>query len=257
MQTFSIFAFLIPVLFLMLLHDYLPWLLPTLGAFLIICVLTRKLTISAAVTAAIIGLSVLLGAGFSAACMLLTFFGLSVLATSHKKTLKAEIHPESVNETGRSAAQVFANGGVAGILSLLTIVFPIHSDLFLLMLAGSLASALADTLSSELGVVYGHRSFNIITFKKEAKGLDGVISIEGTLIGIAGALIIAMIYSLDLRRILIVAVAGTLGNIIDSILGSLLERKHLLGNNMVNFLNTLFAAVIAWAIYTVPIFSSN
>ena len=235
----------------MLLNDYLPWLLPTLGAFLVVCVRTRKLTTSAAIMAAVIGLLVLLGAGFSAACMLLTFFGLSVVATSHKKTIKAGIYPQPESEHGRSAAQVFANGGVAGILSLLAILFPPHKDLFTLLIAASLASALADTLSSELGILYGRRSFNIITFKKEERGLDGVISIEGTLIGIAAALIIAMIYSLDLKKILIVAVAGTLGNVVDSILGALLERKHLAGNNMVNFLNTLFAAVIAWAIYHV------
>ncbi len=43
-------------------------------------------------------------------------------------------------------------------------------------------------------MVYGRRFFNIITLKPDGKGLDGVISMEGTLIGIAGCVIIAAIY---------------------------------------------------------------
>jgi uncharacterized membrane protein len=40
-------------------------------------------------------------------------------------------------------------------------------------------------------------------------------------------------------------VAGIFGNLCDSILGASLERKQFIGNNTVNFLNTLFAAIFA------------
>jgi uncharacterized protein (TIGR00297 family) len=95
--------------------------------------------------------------------------------------------------------------------------------------------------------VYGKRFFNIITLKPDQRGLDGVISLEGTLIGIAGSCVIAVIYAVgfgwDLNLVWVV-IAGTVGNLSDSLLGALLERKHYISNNAVNFLNTLIAALV-------------
>ena len=228
-----------------------------LTALMVVCVKIKKLTLFAAVTATILGFLVALASGLKGISMLAAFFVLSVLATSHKKAEKLKIHPAEsagspeVEKTGRDSWQVLANGGIAGITAILVLLNPENSSYYLLMMAASLASALADTLSSELGTLYGSRFFNVITFKKEAKGLDGVISIEGTIIGAIGAGIIALIYAGFGKTALTVALAGILGNLTDSILGALLERKNLIGNNLVNFLNTLFAAVIALLLYLV------
>jgi uncharacterized protein (TIGR00297 family) len=101
-------------------------------------------------------------------------------------------------------------------------------------------------------MVYGKRFYNILSWKKEAKGLDGVISLEGTLIGIAGACIIGLIYTagrgID-KGLLVIVVAGTAGNLADSLFGAALERKGYLNNDWVNFLNTLSAVLLAYACY--------
>lgn len=206
----------------------------------VLCVLAKKLTPAAGVAAIVVGWLIFAGAGYVGELQLFTFFVLSVLATRHGRAIKGKAHGEM-----RDAFQVFANGGVAAILAVCAMIDYDHTAVYTLMIAGSLAAAIADTLSSELGMVYGKRTFNILTFRKEAKGLDGVISIEGTLIGAAGAFIIAGIYMWD-SSLWIITVAGVGGNVIDSILGATLERKGVIGNNVVNFFNTAAGALIAF-----------
>lgn len=218
---------------------------------MVISVKAKKLTTLAALSATGLGIMVLQAAQLKGVFMLLSFFLLSVWATAHKKSIKTRLHADNLASTGRTAGQVFANGGVAGLTAILAIIDPLHTDIYLIMMAASLASALADTLSSELGMVYGRRFYNIITFKKEANGLDGVVSLEGLLIGTVGACIIALIYSGFHKIGLIVVFAGILGNLSDSVLGATLERKHKIGNNTVNFLNTLFAALVAMVMYLI------
>lgn len=209
----------------------------------VLCVIIKKLTPAAGVAAIVVGWLIFAGAGYVGELQLFTFFVLSVLATRHGRSLKGKAHGEQ-----RDAFQVFANGGVATIIAVIAMIDYNHTSLYTLMIAGSLAAAIADTLSSELGMVYGKRTFNILTFRKEPKGLDGVISIEGTLIGAAGAFIIAAIYMWD-RSLWIITLAGVGGNVIDSLLGATLERKGIIGNNVVNFLNTLTGALIAYLLF--------
>lgn len=218
---------------------------------LILSVKFRKLTIPASVAAFITGLAIALGTGLTGVILLLTFFLLGVLATSHRKGLKAQLSPSEEQHTGRTVGQVFANGGTAAIVSAFAFFDPAHTPLYLLMLAASLASALADTTSSELGIIYGRNFYNIITFKRDTRGLDGVISLEGTLIGAGGAAIIAILYNGISYASLIVLLSGIAGNFMDSLLGAMLERKGIIGNNVVNFLNTLFAALLALALYLI------
>src|SRR4051812_27895785 len=134
--------------------------LPLLVVFMIACIKTRKLTVPASLLAALIGFLIVAGAGYPGLIMLGAFFIMGVLATSHKKELKA-----NADQQQRTASQVFANGGVAAILATIAWFHPSREELNLMM-AASLASATADTLSSELGMVYGRNFYNVLSFKR-------------------------------------------------------------------------------------------
>jgi uncharacterized protein (TIGR00297 family) len=219
-----------------------------LAAFLVVlmvsCYKFKKLTLQGSLAAGVVGLSVYLADHYRGLLLLLVFFVLSVLATSHKKALKFKLNPQSDQSGGRTAAQVFANGGVAAICALMGIADPERLPIYLVMLASSLASALADTLSSELGIVYGRRYYNAITFKKDSNGLDGVISLEGTVIGAIGAFLVGISFAGFSVTAVLIGLAGVIGNFADSVIGATLERKGVIGNNFVNFLNTFIAAIV-------------
>lgn len=210
-------------------------------------VTAKKLTFIAALTGGLVAYFVFTGAGFTGIAMMTIFFILGSAATSWQQNKKQAFIIAEERKSGRATGQVLANAGVAGIIGLLVLLYPQLTHLLVLMMAASFASATADTLSSELGTVYGKRFYNIITLKADERGLDGVISLEGTLIGIAGSCLIAVIYAVgfgwSLNMIWIV-IAGTTGNLSDSVMGALLERKHYMSNNAVNFLNTLIAALV-------------
>lgn len=223
-----------------------------LTAFAFVTIKTRKLTLLAGVAGWVAGLLVFAGAGYTGVAMIATFFILGTVATSRGMNIKQKLGLAEKDKGRRTAGQVVANAGAAAILGVLVIVYPAKAGVFRLMMAASVASAAADTLSSELGNIYGKKFYNIITFKKDTRGLDGVISLEGTLIGIAGSAIIAIMYAIGYGNnghVLWIIVAGTIGNFSDSIAGAALERKGFLRNNEVNFLNTIIASLFALLLF--------
>jgi len=215
-------------------------------------VTAKKLTIAAALTGGAVAYFVFTGAGFTGIAMMTIFFILASAATSWQQNKKQAFAVAEERKSGRTTGQVLANAGVAGVIGALVLLYPQFRPLLVLLMAASFASATADTLSSELGTIYGTRFFNVISLKPDQRGLDGVISVEGTLIGIAGSCVIALIYGIgfgwDLNLIWVI-IAGTAGNLSDSVLGALLERKGIIGNNAVNFLNTFIAALVVLLFY--------
>lgn len=207
-----------------------------------------KLTILAVWTGGALGVSIYLGAGFLGLGLLALFFGLGTAASAWRVADKRRLGLAEANKGRRTASQVLANAGVAGLLGLVAWQWPAHAPLCRLMLAGSFAAATADTLASELGNVYGRRYVNILTFRPDERGLDGVISLEGTLLGLAGTALIASSYCLVYGwqpAFWVLLLAGTVGNLSDSVLGATVERRGWLSNDAVNFLNTLIGALVA------------
>lgn len=209
----------------------------------------KKLTLSGAITGAVVGLLIYKGSGYIGIIILALFFIAGSWATGWQ--LNKKIAPGTTHQYKgrRTAGQVLANGGVAALLSVVAWYFQEMRQTIIVMVAGSFAAATADTLSSELGTVYGRNFYNILTLKKDQRGLDGVVSLEGTLIGLAGATAIGLVYTLSFGwglPFLWIVISGFAGNLADSVLGASLERKGWIGNNLVNFLNTAVGANVCW-----------
>jgi len=204
----------------------------------------KKLTPFAALTGAVCGLLIYLGTGYAGILMLTAFFIVGSTATGFGRKQKQHLGKPD-DTTMRKYTQVLANAGCAALFSLLCIIYPAQAEIYRLLLAASIASATADTLSSELGMVYGKRFYNCLTWKKEARGLDGAISLEGTIAGMLGAILIATIDAAGFgwnKNFFLIVFSAMLGNFSDSILGASLERRKYLNNDAVNFLSILIAS---------------
>ncbi|MGA7242543.1 MAG: DUF92 domain-containing protein, partial [Terracidiphilus sp.] len=164
------------------------------------------------------------------------------------------------SKRGRKASQVAANLGVAALVSNGLVlswmvkqswlpvakVFPAAA--FCVGLA-ALAEAAADTVSSELGQVLSGNPRMITTFRRAEPGVDGAISVGGTVAGIvAGGLVAASgVWVLDLgwNMFALSWIAGVFGLFFDSVLGATLEQRGWINNDAVNFLSTASAAGFA------------
>jgi uncharacterized protein (TIGR00297 family) len=116
----------------------------------------------------------------------------------------------------------------------------------------ALAEAAADTVSSEIGQVFGGEPRSILTFKRVKKGEDGGITLVGTLAGMLASLLVMLVgftamYGAHVANywvsIVLGALAGAFGLLFDSVLGAAVERRGWLNNDAVNFLSTVSAIV--------------
>lgn len=193
-----------------------------------------------------------LGGGWTCLGLLFVFFAGGSFASSWGIERKRAFGAAQENNGMRSVVHALSNGGVAAACGVCAWLFPTEALMWKVMLAASLAAATSDTFSSEFGTLYGKRFRNILTFKPDVRGQDGVISLEGIAWGLAGSAMVAIVFALGLGlswAVGIILVAGVLANLMDSLLGASLQRLGLMNNHSVNFTTTLIAALlvrIAW-----------
>lgn len=225
----------------------------TIVAGMLLSVKNNKLTPAAGATGGLIAGILFIGAGYQGIILMASFFMLGVMATAWKFNKKKSEGLSEGKHGKRNTGQVLANAGAAAALSLWILFFRGEKNILLLMIAGAFSAATADTLSSELGNVYGKNFFHMLTFKPMQRGENGAVSVNGFLFGILGSVIIALIFTLisgwDYPKLFIIVIAGTAGNIADTLLGLTLEDNKLISNNIVNFQNTAVGAAVAGVLF--------
>ncbi|MFB6205084.1 MAG: TIGR00297 family protein, partial [Haloglomus sp.] len=185
--------------------------------------------------------------------LLITFFGLGGLSSKYRYEEKRARGIAEANEGARGSGNVLANSAVA----LVAVVFfaasgrvGVPPELFRFAFAGSVATAMADTLSSEIGGLFDEPRL-ITTFERVEPGTDGAVTWQGELAGVVGAAVIggiaALFFNLGPVATAVVVAGGFAGTLADSLLGATLEGP-LLGNQGVNLLATLAGAVVSAAL---------
>jgi len=127
----------------------------------------------------------------------------------------------------RDWAQVFANGGVAGMLVVVSSILPDY-DWYPLYL-GSLAAVTADTWGTEIGLLSPEKPFLLTTLKPVSPGLSGGITFLGLAGGIVGSLLIGLSGLPWLSGAVLlpwILLAGLTGSLLDSFLGATVQGSY-------------------------------
>lgn len=211
------------------------------------CISYRKksLDISGVILGSIVGLVVYLAAefifraGLAYFIVMLIFFIAAELSTRYARSSSGTMHER------RTAGNILGNSGAA----VIALALGSGSGFF-----GAMSAALADTLSSEIGMMSGRKPRLITTGRKVDVGANGGVTSIGFFGAIIGALIIAAIYFVlfnDPKAFLILSAAGIGGSIIDSFAGALFEMKGRLNNTAVNFIGSSCGAFISFLLFSV------
>jgi uncharacterized protein (TIGR00297 family) len=210
----------------------------------------RSIDVAGAVSAVVIGTAITAGLGLPSLGLMIAFFVVGTAATRIGYRIKAARGIAQERGGARGWRHAWANGGVPAFLALLAgaTAVPLR-DLLVVAYAGAVATATPDTCSSEVGKAYGRRTFLITSLRAVPPGTEGAVSLEGTLGGLLGALIVAAVgaalgvYTWPLAAL--VTLAGLLGSLAESVIGTVAERRGWLDNNLLNALNTAIGAGFA------------
>lgn len=210
----------------------------------------RAVTIAGAATGVFVAAGLYYAAGHTGLVLLAVFFVSGTLVTRYRRKEKQKFSSGETEKNGRTATQVLANSGAALLSALGLLVLPEQKDAWLLGIGAAFAAATADTWSSELGMIWGRRIFRPFGISNARAGDNGVVSLEGTIAGMLGNLLIALTFhGLAFPAYGLLLVAGTIGNLTDTWLGEYAENRGKLNNDSVNFLSSLFAVLLAISIY--------
>lgn len=190
----------------------------------------------------IMGVVIIFSAGANWLVLIVLFLLMSLLATRYSKKYKRSL---GQFEGRRTSKNVISNGVVACFMA----AFGGYYLPFVGGFIGAIATATADTLGSEIGVLDQHPRL-ITTLQKVDPGTNGAVSVLGTVAGIIGAAIIGIaayflgIVPSPLSAITVSIISGTVGCFMDSILGAVFENHGMMTNEHVNLTATIVGAIV-------------
>mgnify|MGYP002846469138 FL=1 len=192
-----------------------------------------------------------------------------ILSSVVSKMLK-EVSFYRTKGSQRDIVQVYANGGIALILSI--IYYLNNNPIYIYLFASSVAAAMSDTWGTEFGKLSKHKPISITSLKSIDHGISGGITRIGTLGSLLGSSIIGFstwfMVPIPTHIVYGIILSGFLSSLFDSILGDVFQGKYKnkngdiievksndssiikgypwLNNDLVNLLNTAFSPFILY-----------
>jgi uncharacterized protein (TIGR00297 family) len=168
-----------------------------------------------------VGTATLWGTGWNGGAVLAAFFVSSSLLS---RSIEA---PSVLDPKGncRDASQVYANGGVAALASLIGIRQP---ALALWLVTATLAAAAADTWASAIGGLSRRPTRLLLVGRPVEPGASGGMTPVGTIAAAAGALVVSgtgTLGGVPLGLLAAGTLIGFLGMLLDSALGAVLQGR--------------------------------
>jgi uncharacterized protein (TIGR00297 family) len=213
----------------------------------------RTVTVAGALTGAVIGVAVYLGAGWPGWVVLFASFLAAAAATRAGFRRKALVGIAETRGGARGPGNALANTGVGAWAALVSLGLTQPGTAHLAMVAG-LVTASADTVASEIGKAWGGTPWLVTGWQRVPPGTPGAVSLEGTAAGLAAsALLAGLAVWLDLLppgAIAVVVVAAAVASLAESALGARFEGPGILDNDALNFINSLLGAGLAVAVWS-------
>jgi len=212
-------------------------------------------SITGMLTGILLGLVTVVLGGYDWFVVMLAFFGVGGLSTKFRYEEKLARGVAEPDGGARGTANVLGNS-LPGLVAVVLFaasehsMVPVAADVFQYAFAGSMATALGDTLSSEIGGLYDEPRL-VTSLERVEPGTDGAVTWQGELAGLSGSAVIAglavALFSLPAVGGVLVVAGGVAGMTADSLLGAVIEGGAV-GNQSVNFLATGTGATVGGAL---------
>jgi len=194
------------------------------------------LTLGGSIATFILGLFIFGIGGWPWAVPILVFFLTSSLLSKVGGKSKRRFKDIFEKTSRRDVGQVFANGGLAGLIILVYSYWP--NSIFYYLYLGILAAVTADTWATEIGILSKSNPVSIQNFKRVEPGSSGGITLLGTAASFVGSLTIPLsalivLFMSNSPRLVIskftfwlIGFGGFAGSIVDTILGAIVQAQY-------------------------------
>lgn len=212
-------------------------------------IVNKKLTLMGTFVAIALGLSVSLS-GFEYFCIMIAFYISANIATEKNNRVNSNIVGNHKDSKPRSASQVIYKGLFPSVISLIIYIkyegkldlstANINRQILQSMYIAFYCFSTADTWASEIGMIGSHKTYFILTGKLIPKGVNGGISVKGTIMSVLGGGFIGLVsilcwvfrfganeikYSIIIHMLIIGCFWGFIGSMIDSLIGATLQES--------------------------------
>ena len=237
----------------------------------VVALAAGAVTVAGGVAGWVLVAGLLLFGGWTAVLVFSAFFVVGTGATWMGHTRKEALGVAHARGGRRGATHALANAGAGLAFAFLGAAAPGRGDVWVVAMAAAFATAAFDTVASEVGQAYGRTHVVVGVgrgwFRRAAPGTEGAISLEGTLAGLAGAVLVAATAwgigllvapgetgsggaaVVGLGGALAVVLGAAAGSLAESVAGATLPSQRRADNGLLNLGATLVGAGAAVGIF--------